>query len=71
MTWEAALAAGYAPELDLRALALQLEPGAKPQEEPTHGAAEPAASPEPDAPLTGDKHEADEIEADGDGSNAG
>jgi hypothetical protein len=33
MTWETALAAGESPELDLRALVLQVDPDAEPEEQ--------------------------------------
>jgi hypothetical protein len=49
MAWEAALATGQGSELDLRALVLELEPGAQPQEEAPHQPGAPAAPPEPEA----------------------
>lgn len=70
MAWEAGLATGHVPDLDLRALVLQLEPGAQPQEEPTHGAGEPTTPPEPDAPVADEEHKPDDIDSADDGANA-
>ena len=49
IAWEAGLATGQASQLDLRALVLQLDPGATPQQEAPHCAGAPAAPPEPEA----------------------
>jgi len=83
MAWEARLATGRASELDLRALVLQLEPAAGPDEEAPHRDGVSAAPPEPEAgehqpgdqpserTVSGDEHEADGIEAADDGSDPG
>jgi hypothetical protein len=71
MAWEAGLATGHAPELDLRALVLGLQPGAGPQAEPPDGDGRrpPRPSRSPDEhqareprPVLADEHEADDIE---------
>ncbi len=73
MAWEAGLGTGQAPDPDLRALVLQLEPGAGPQEEAPHGAgalAAPSAGehqfgdqPGARPPTAGDEQKASDIEA--------
>ncbi len=81
IAWEAGLATGQASDLDLRALILQLEQGARPQEEASDGAGTPT---EPDAsehqsgekssapsPVSGEAHKAYDINAVDDGPNAG
>jgi hypothetical protein len=60
--WEAGLATGEPHELDLRALVLQLEPSAEPQEEPSDGALELVAPPEPDALVTNEEDKANDID---------
>jgi hypothetical protein len=84
MAWGAGLATGQAAELDLRAMVLDLPPDAGRSDEAPHSAGAPAVPPDREAgehppgdqpsarpPVAGDEDHADDIEAVGDGRNAG